>query len=285
MIWISIPIWGEWYHRVFHERAWPAVDAMIRFAGKPDLRMVFHGDKPFHEMHPTWMFIKTEQKDNFQTFIDAHKEVLSFCRDGDTFVPLAADLIPSTNALAFSLQNLTAQTRLIACAGVRTLPSAESPPWSNSAELQSWAWDHRHPLEQVCLWPAKSAIPSRLYFESDNGVIQRGFHLHPFACRITDEVTNRFKGTVDDEFVNQFPLSQIHVVTDPSQMALIEISPPDKPRFEKDNCTPEWIAQWANRKANETHKWFFSHRISVRGDAPMGETETSVCADIAKGLT
>jgi hypothetical protein len=285
MIWISIPVWGEWYHRAFHERAWPAIDAMYRHAGKPPARVVFHGDRPPNEMHPTWMFIKTSQGDANQIFIDAHKEVLSFCEDGDVFIPLAADLVPSSNALAFSLRRIDLGARLIACAGTRTLPTSEPPPWSNSEALQHWAWDNRHPLEQLCTWPAHSAIPSRLYFETETGVIQRPFHLHPFACRITDEVTTNFRGTVDDEFVHQFPLAQIHIVTDPSEMAMIEISPPDKQSFTKDHCTPDWIASWANRKANTTHKWFFTHRIRITGQPQMSEIEARVTADIVSALT
>jgi hypothetical protein len=90
------------------------------------------------------------------------------------------------------------------------------------------------------------------------------FHLHPLAV-INDRPLNFKHETIDNDLLECFFREEVHVVTR-GELALCEVSVPDKRVSLGKVLDDGYIAYWASLKASALHRWLFSHRIALTGD-------------------
>ena len=77
-------------------------------------------------------------------------------------------------------------------------------------------------------WPdGRSYDVWRMYFEKDGEVACRLCLPHPIAL-VKDRRTINFNPTIDVNVVSNFRPNEAHLVTNPDEVAMIELSPPDK---------------------------------------------------------
>jgi len=107
-------------------------------------------------------------------------------------------------------------------------------------------------------------LPTNLFWADGGSVVARGFHLHPAA--IIKRPDTSFRSTIDGDLLDCFPREAIHVVVDPDDCSMCEVSPPER-RFPVRGLhfTPQLVAGAMRSRASATHRWLFEHRITVRG--------------------
>jgi hypothetical protein len=73
--------------------------------------------------------------------------------------------------------------------------------------------------------------------------------------------------------VNSYTRDEVHVVTDPSEMALAEVSPADRVfPTQRVPMSERSVADWAARHAIDRHRWFFrDNPIVIQGAGDCGE--------------
>lgn len=166
----------------------------------------------------------------FDCMSQAHREVLAMACRGDRVMLLTADLVVSANALTHCESIFRAHNKLfIGCAGIRALQEGHiGKAYEKPRALLKWAWQNRHPMTTECAWPeGRSADLSRTYYTDGINVIARLCLPHPLAVRI-DGRPLPFTPTIDVNLINNFNESEIHIVKDPDELALVELSPRDK---------------------------------------------------------
>lgn len=271
MIWtISVPVWGERYWRIFAECAWPALrvavtklDARVRFVlhtnaldkarallADSDLEIRPVGDNP--------TYVELQR---------GHADVLRTTPDGSPVVLLNADLIVSANLLTRCAEHLANGKQAVVLLGIRTPLGNERPPIGQPPrQLLLWAWTHRHQIIRDLEWESgRSMLPTNLFFARGGSVVARGFHLHPVMVVKRADVS--FKSTIDGDLLDCYARESIHVVTDPDDCAMCEVSPPDR-RFPVRTApfSPPLVAASMQGRASATHLWLFAeHRIGVVG--------------------
>jgi hypothetical protein len=294
---IIIAAWGDRCVPCFLEVGLPAIREALAWAEADDPEILIYTDQPkqieaalrgFRNQIrvPIWMH------NMHRTLGACHKHALMKCKPGDLVALINADNIVSREVFAACEQQFARGKKLIACAGLRTNSSERPPIGENASRLLEWAWEHRHPWITECIWGSgRAEEPAVIHFVAGDSVVTHGFHLHPLAIKI-DGRDLRFRGpTIDDDLVERFRADEMHVVTDPREMALIEISPLDERKF-RNREAPFSIAdirawalqQWPNgrMRANRTHRWFFRQPIRIRGEDDVGDH--SICSEILAAL-
>jgi hypothetical protein len=280
---ISVPVWGDVYKQVFLERAAPAlrqaIIALGEYAGlqgnglKDYCKVVFHTDSPgfadgaFPECSVE--YIRIAPGNIYTSLQYGHRDAINMAPTDYRVGLLNADLVVSRNLFAKCEQHILGGKRAIVLLGIRTLLQEEAPPVGAAPrELLSWAWDHRHIIIKDLEWgKGASHLPTNLFWSDDNSVVARGFHLHPVAIH-KQEALN-FISTIDGDMLDTFPRETLHIVTDPDDMALIEMSEGGK-RFPVGGpgavMEAAGVAAAMRSRASELHRWQFGHRILVRGN-------------------
>jgi hypothetical protein len=108
-------------------------------------------------------------------------------------------------------------------------------------------------------------LPTNLFFTSGKNTILHGFHLHPVA--VVKERAFSFNSTIDGDLLDHYDRATIHVVTDPDDLSMLEISPPGKrfPVRENRILSPALVAGAMQSRASEMHRWLFTKKIVLRG--------------------
>ncbi len=209
---------------------------------------------------------------DFNTFVACHYEVLRDAADGEFVSLLDGDHLVSREIFAACEHRFSQGKKLVVTNGVRTLCGDYLPPPSGSSasDVAEFIFQCPHPITQDLVWPTgKTSWPSMIYFRDADNLIAHCFHLHPvgFVARrgLTVDVS------VDGDLVDGFSRDEIHIVTDPNELAIAEISPTDKMHHSNVQLnTTESICNWALNPPGRTtkmHRWFFRHTIVHRGSA------------------
>ena len=186
---------------------------------------------------------------------------------------LNADIIVSRETFHAVNRRFSAGKKMIFCAAIRTLPAAPAPRDIGSSDLLKWALKNQHPLTACAFYgEGNSRILAIILFRDGDAVALRGFHLHPLAIR--NDMPLTFSSTVDWDLGTNFPREDVHVVTDPQELSLAEISPADKSwSMGATPFTDADILEWAERRTIPFHWWLFRHRIVLRGDGSFADKD------------
>lgn len=278
MTWlISVPVWGEHYLRVFERCAAPALRAAVaHFAAErisvsklPEIRFIVHTnaeDRVRAALEGCEVEVRPiSNKPTYVALQESHADAARSAEPGDVVVFLNADLVVSGNLLSQIAAHIRAGKTAVVLLGIRTTQGAEPPPPGVAPRaLLEWAWFHRHQIIRDLELPTGSSmLPTNLFWSRGESTIARGFHLHPAA--IVKPPALNFRSTIDGDLLDSYSRDAIHVVTDPDDCALCEVSPPNR-RFPVGRpLSVDSVARSMVTRASPLHRWLFEHRIVVRG--------------------
>lgn len=285
---ISIPIWGDKYVQTFCERAAPALLQACLKLPEP-VKFVIHTDQPDRIykalVGPPIDFKPVPNKPTYVALQNGHADAVRSAKPGDRIVLTNADLVFSGNLLARCAEHFAAGKQAVVLLGIRTNLTAPQPPaGAKPRGLLAWAWENRHQIIRDLEWPhGGSMLPTNLFWQAGSSVVARGFHLHPIA--VVKHEGLDFQSTIDGDLLDRFPRESIHVVTDPDDCSMLEMSDPAR-RFpvRGHHFTPQLVAGAMRTRASETHRWLFEHRIGVLGNASDVTTDTGVADQILNML-
>jgi len=286
---ISVPVWGSpAYMQIFTHAAAPALKRSLENLRMP-ARFLIHTDQPDAARAAlAGCEVEVRQVPNKSTYValqESHADAVRRARVGDRVVLLNADLVVSNNFLARCMQHLDAGKDAVVLLGIRTTAGPDVPAGMRPRELLAWAWAHRHQIIRDLEWPrGGSMIPTNLFFSGSGGsVVARGFHLHPAA--IIKRADTKFSSTIDGDLLDCIPRSRIHVVVDPDDCAMLEVSAPER-RFPVRGglLTPGQVAASMRTRASPTHCWLFRHRITVCGSPAQVSDDLVACDQILRLL-
>lgn len=281
---ISVPVWGEQYVRTFVEYAAPAIrsalqgfDHQVRFlihTDQPDaIQQALSGAAPIE-------FASVPNQSTYTALQYSHGDAINRAEIGERVTLLNADLIVSGNLFKACEQHMNEGKRAVVLVGIRTAMGHGPPPVGEEPrKLLQWAWEHRHQIIRDLEWGAGgSMIPTNIFFARGDSVVMHGFHLHPVA--IVKEKDVSFISTIDGDLLDHFDASSIHIVTNPDDIAMLEMSPPDR-RFPVRGypSTASDIANSMTSRASIRHRWLFESRIVVIGDG-ADQWDVPVAAEI-----
>lgn len=279
---ISVPAWGERYVGIFCTVALPALEkavtALVSWHDKVDPVIVVHTDQPERVSAASRMVGPIEVRplpagtQGFGCLSQSHREVLAMACRGDVVVLLTADLVISQEGLCYCSELFARRprSRLVACAGVRALDAGRPPDTVSAEALMRWAWAHRHPITEAGLWPrGTSADLSRLYFElgapgrEADGVVVRLALPHPLAV-LMDGRPLPFGPTIDANLIQCFDPAEIHLVQQSDELALVELSPPDK-EFQRAAPVEDRLSAGEFVIRDKLQRWCFHHPVWLIG--------------------
>ena len=284
----AVPAWGERCVDVFIRATLPALAAALRGLDRPATLLVWT-DQPDAVAAA---YAGTNAPANVQlecapvpapsgryAGLHAGFGVLSTCHAlalgraaaGDRVLLLTADMVVSREVLATCEAQVASGKRLVACAAMRANEGGSPPLGADGAELSAWAWDNRHPMTRDCTWPdGRSYDLWRIYFEREGEVAARVFLPHPLAC-VPAGRSLQFYPTIDVNLVRHFTQSETHMITHPSEGAVVELSPPDKEYLRSGAPMSERLKSRTESSpqlipcANPHQRMFFGRRAVIRG--------------------
>ena len=286
---ISVPVWGESYVRMFEEVAAPALlaaVALLDLLGQT-VRFVIHTDAADRVRAALpGQAVEVRPVDAQPTYValqHAQADALRSTPVGDHVVLLNADIVISGNFLVRCAEHFARGKRAVVLLGIRTVAGPEPPPpGAPPRDLLEWAWAHRHQIIRDLEWPGgTSLLPTNLFFAQGDTVVARGFHLHPAA--VIKHAATEFRSTIDGDLLDHFPREDIHVVVDPDDCAMCEVSPPSRrfPVREGLGLNPARVAVSMRSRASAMHCWLVTHRIGVAG-SPCDCGDEGAVAEILK---
>ncbi len=272
---ISVPVWGERCTNIFYAAALPALEraVLVLEAAGADVRVVVHTDALQGRVQAAATQIKIEERRvpaglrDFDCLSQAHREVLQMgCMD-DVVILLTADLVISEQGLVYCHRvfEKDRNKKLLLCVGIRALQEGKIPDTADADALMVWAWDNRHPITEASRYPdGNSSDLSRLYFEANGVVVARLALPHPIAVRL-DKRTLRFTPTVDANLMQCFGKSELHIVKDSHELALVELSPRDKDYQRDADTIGQRLSDRMVRLPDLLQRHCIGHRISLVG--------------------
>lgn len=284
---IATPVWGARCVETFISHALPAIKAAARDISG-EVRFVVHTDQPFEIAEALGSFRRKlcpvpVAPSVHHTAGIANREALELARPGECVALINADMVPSREVFSAAERQFAQGRRMIMMAASRTLGGA-APIGADAAALLEWAMAHKHPTIMECFWGrGRSSIPWAIYFEHGGDIVLHGFHLHPFAVMKDRDL--QFSGaTIDWDLADNYRQDEIHLVTEPSEAAFAELSPPERnfPLIPH-ALTVADIAAWARHQATPLHRWLFSQRITIRGDG-AATGDAAICDQILQAI-
>ncbi len=272
---IALPVWGEHYIDIFERATLPALrEALVRL-DKPVV-VIVHTDQAdrvsrmldgiVFEVHPV------PGPDNaFESLSNAHRFVLQQAQIGERVCLLTADLVISRDMLVNCESHFQKGKKLVCCMGMRVCDDEMPPDTKSGHALLSWGWDHRHPMTMECTWPdGKSYDVWRMYFEKGSEVACRLALPHPIALVKKNNAEIRFNPTIDVNVAFNFSPSDTHLITEPSEGAMIELSPRDKEFIYTEPMLKRLQRSLPSCPAfvkivNPRHRMFFRKQIIIKG--------------------
>ncbi len=276
---ISVPAWGDHSVRMARDVALPSIVQAARGMSREPVFIV-HTDQPgafrgcfggfLADIRPS----ETDKSSPMAHLGNLHRDALKDTRPGDYFAPFNADHLLSREVFAASEKNFSAGKRLVMYAAPRTVAKGSPGFGCDASAVVDFFLANPHPEVLSATWGAGGTFhPSVLYQRNADNACCNAFHMHPVAL-VVPEKPIKFVSTVDNDMVCAFARDDIHVVTEPSEMAIAEISPPEKllggthreggPPGAIILRSPNWIADWGCGLL-PMHRWFFRHRVTFRG--------------------
>ncbi len=280
---VSIPAWGDRCVGLARSIVIPSLIAAARLATRP-VRFVVHTDRyddlrdcfgdfpcaisPLPEA-VRWLTNSPSGPGHMMALCAVHREVIQTAPAGDYVAPMVADCVVSRELFCASERQFSRGKRLILCVPPRTI-GAPPGPGADGAAIIDFASSNLHPVSIDAIWGQLGIFqPSLIYQQNSDNLACNAFNLHPVAVAIREQPIE-YEHTVDYDMPMAFGEAECHLVTDPNEMAIAEMSPPDM-RYRlalemgQPDATPAWIAEWAMRNTVPRHRWFFRHRLMLRG--------------------
>lgn len=276
---ISVPAWGDRCVRLACGVALPSIAQAARKATREPIFIV-HTDQPDafrghfggfrHEIRPS----RTDALSPMDHLGVLHREALEMARPGDYFAPLNADQLLSREVFQAVERRFAEGKRLFMYAAPRTVVGRPPGFGCDASNIIDFFLANPHQMVVDATWGSPGTFhPSVIYQRFGDNACCNAFHQHPVAL-VVPEKPIQFVSTVDNDMVCAFSRDQTHVVTDPAEMAMAEMSPPEK-LFDGTHGhegppgaivlrSLNWIAQWGMGML-PMHRWFFSHRVMYRG--------------------
>ena len=297
---LVVLVWGASYTRRFVELALPAlmsprnIPALMRLAPVHLTVYTTEADRDTVAMAPVLngrdgelqiRFI-TRDWPGFGDKCDAmrvcHSEALiTAARENAAVLFLAPDTIWADGSLETVARAVLEGKRAVMQAGVRVNEATALPlilerfrPTRDHAitvparDLVRIALDHMHPFYRSWYWdaPAFSRHPANVYWRvGDEGMVVRGFHLHPLMVFPERQVQD-FVSTVDDDLaVLAFTsYDSIYVVRDSDDVFHIDLADEDwgsATHTLEDRPTASYLATWGRLCGNLYHRRFVMEKI------------------------
>ena len=281
---VALPVWGDRYHELFADKVWPSIArALAGVSGR--VRYCVHTDNPdkiraLIGNDANALFLWPVAGDTWMSYAQAHREAASFARNGEAIAFLNADILTSQECFAAAEARFAEGKRAFVMQATRTVGDVfgNTPPPATARELLAWSLTFMHNIHREMIHPqGQSTVPSVLYFTDGANVILRGFFLHPFAMLKQGRLA--FNGTIDQDGLDDLPIEAIHVVTDPDEAALAEISVNAARRLPSlpHPMSDQTILHWAIGSTSKHHREFFKRRIVLYGS---GDTTCDAAADV-----
>ncbi len=269
---VSIPAWGEHYIEMMLRLALPALCDSAK-KSSVDKYLVVHTEPPEHAritaathgFKLVWRSVPKSDSPWEARLSEAHREVMRMAGARDYVMLLTADTVLSPEVFVACEARFMQGTRMVGCCGLRVEDDGIPPIRSSSRAMLDWGWNHRHQLTRETTYPdGKCGNWTGVYFEDGDQVIFRPRYVHPIAAMSYGHGTN-FCPTIDAGYIGNFHLAQVHVVTDPDEMAILKLSRPDKPL---DFIDPPFSVRVSDRKLLMEHHsfWLMQHKVIIRGD-------------------
>jgi SAM-dependent methyltransferase len=241
-LFIACPAWGKYYVDLACRFTIPAVIASLTESPFEDVTFLIHTDDqetfrkaigdykikfmPLLARSPIGEKPARLPDDHWVAFKRAHKDALEATPPGGIAVLLNSDIVVSRECFAVVAKAFNdPKIKTVVSVGIRTAIDHAEPPIGVSAEeLARWIWKNQHHITRECNWKhGRSQHPTILFFEDEQGVTMRGFHLTPmFVRRSRDAV--KFKGTIDDDLLMNFRDHEIKFLKD-GEVIFAELSP------------------------------------------------------------
>lgn len=284
---ISVPIWGDAYVAKF-AAALPALRlAAARVGGKK--LIIAHTDKPgeVEQMSDTLPIearpISVSGDGYYVTMSGAFREVMAMARPGDIVVHMVADAVISANALAACDRAFRRGKKIVAACPVRVFDDSGPFPFEDSRELLKHAWHNRHFITRDSTWPGGDIDGGghelcRIYFDDGENVVARTWLPHPLAF-LADGRPVTFGNSPDMDLVANFNTDEIHLVTDPDELAYVALESRSR-TLSPEPPISERLGH--ERLSLDVHRWLLSHRVCIRGrNVDLGDE--AVVAPLIKG--
>ncbi len=278
---VSVPAWGERCVGLARSIVIPSLVAAARLATRP-VRFVVHTDRPydlqdcfgdfFHTMAPlpeAVRWLAHSHPGNFMALTAIHREIIQSALLGDYVAPLVSDTVVSRELFCAAERRFAEGKRLVLCVSPRTVGNPPGPG-ADAAAITDFAANNLHPVSLDAIWGKLGIFcPSLIYLQEGDNLACNAFNLHPVAVSIS-EAPIEYHHTVDYDMPMAFSEADCHVVTDPSETAIAEMSSPDMQHrsgldMGQPDATPQWLAEWAFRHTVARHRWFFRHRFMLSG--------------------
>lgn len=287
--WLATPVWGDHYRKVFVERAAASYLGALfwgKVGGAPRVRWIIHTDLPgFADEvlggYPV-EYRQVSPSNPNEEYKRCHLEVINEAQPGDWLSMLNADFLVSINFFHQIDRHFRAGYQAVVTLGMRTIIKEDQRvPFSvDPALLLMWAWANRHEVTEESIWgKGHSPIPTHMFFEDNGSVVARSFQLHPVAMIKREGIA--IETSIDGETLIGFSLGTIHVVTEPDDLAFVEMSPfGNKGPFHAD--TPidvPRVIDMMNKyyRGAPLYRWQFAHRmVIIRGKAPLSNIDDQV---------
>lgn len=287
-LYIGLPAWGRRYVNLACSYTIPALRAALKAGpwGGP-VTVVVHTDAPSRFVEPLWNIERDlrhpprEQSHAGQA--QAHREVLATASPDAVVMLLNADVVVSREVFAEAQRLLRGRIKVLSALGLRSLISRHEPPIGADAKtLLAWAWKHRHPINEDCVWGrGGTAIPTLLFFERGKSVTARCFHLHPIFVRKDRDLD--FSTTIDDDLMSRFAADEIHVLRE-QEMAFAELSPSSKRFPSVGPLSVERVVRFGGPRFLPAHVLAFKNSIRIVGSDDDEQPDEKPASDIIAGL-
>ncbi len=278
---VSVPAWGDRCVSLARSIVIPSLIAAARLATRP-VRFIVHTDRPYDFadcfgdfpyslplLPESVRWVARSKGDHLVALTTIHRDIIQAALPGDYVAPLVSDSVVSRELFRAAERRFADGKRLVLCVSPRTVGQPPSSG-SDAVSITDFAAHNLHPVSRDAIWGKLGVFcPSLIYLQEGDNLACNAFNLHPVAVAIS-EAPIEYHHTVDYDMPMAFSEADCHVVTDPSEMAIAEMSPPDMQHrsgldMGQPDATPQWLAEWASRHTVPRHRWFFRHRLMLRG--------------------
>lgn len=273
---ISVPAWGDAYVDKFKATALPTLQlAAANVVG--ERLLVVHTDRPHQVAGMSSEVLPIEARaihvsgdGYYVTMSNAHRDVIAMARPGDAVVIMPADAVISANALAACAAAFARGKKVVAVCPVRAFDDAGRPPVEDPRALLEHAWLNRHHIVRNSTWPGDGGGHElhRIFFDGGADVVARQWLPHPLAF-LADGRAVTFGNSPDLDLIgNNFRPDEVHVVTDPDEMAFVAL----EPRSRMLAPEPPISERLRGERLSPLQLWMLSHRVCIRGrDVALGD--------------
>jgi hypothetical protein len=207
----------------------------------------------------------------FESLSNCHRKTMTDAVGATRVLLLTADMVISREVFATCEQWLgPGGKQIVCCVAPRVTETRLVPIGAPGRELAEWGWANRHPMTRECTWPeGRSYDVWRMYFEQEGEVSARVFLPHPLAV-LPRGRRLEFRPTIDVNLASNFSRASTHMITNPEEGTIVELSPVDKDflltttmrerMVDTQHSCPAFIPQ-----TNQRHRMFFGHRVVLCG--------------------